>query len=200
MDPTKEFAPLPPRSASPVKRIPAPVVAVDWAAREGAADAKKAEAEAVLTADLRVEIDRRAKLAAKEQEAAKIAKEIRDNEIARWIDYHVAELGDGAHVAPISFEDRDEFFVVRPDNKAHAKWEHGIASIQGGNKKLQREEVNIEYAVALVINWNGITDFAAGNLNGAQLIEFFKRNYPMTTPIINEGAKLAGYLAEDRKR
>jgi hypothetical protein len=170
----------------------------DWKSRLEAAKVARDAAKAAITDDDREEIDARAELAAIEAEKREAEKAKREVDLARRFDVARDELGESALIAPVSIDGRDDTFVIQADPKAHAKWERELTEA-GQNKKLDKTEVGRNYAVAVVIDWNGVTDFSATSLNGHALIEYLKKNPGMVTPLVNAAARLAGFFAEERK-
>lgn len=164
-------------------------LAVAKSARDAAAGALTDEDKAEI--ELRKEVAQ----ADAEREAAEQAK--RDVDLDRRTDA-AREENPGAQIAAISIDGYPDTFVLMHSAKAFAKWEADItAAIH--NKKLDKTEISRTYAVASVIDWNGITDFGPTSLNGYTLKEYLKKNSGMVSSITNAAAKLAGAFSEARK-
>lgn len=173
-------------------------MAIDMAARIAAAKAAKADAEAKISDDDKAEIEAREELATIDAERVAIEKQRRELDLARRFDAAREQLGEDALIESVAIEGREDTFIVQCDAKAHSKWEKELAEA-ATNKKLDKTEVSRNYAVAVVIDWNGITDFGPTSLNGRALIEHLKKNPGMVSPLVNAGARLAGFFAEARK-
>ncbi len=173
------------------------------AERIAAAEARRKSAEASITEADRVEIEARAKLVRAEEEARKAEEEARDLDIARRLDAARERLG--VPVAPLVLPESDHSFIVRApksgEYKAHMEGLSRVfsAELGAGKAKMSNEEVNRTYAVAVVDDWNGITDFSGSTDNGDRLIKFLTDHPAYVTEIIAVAHPLAKQVREARK-
>lgn len=171
---------------------------IDWTTRIAEAEAKRDAAKKALTAEDRNEIEMRARVAAIDAERIAEEEKRRDVDLARRLDAMREELGEDALLESLAIDGRADTFIVTHDPKAHAKWERDLAGA-ATNKKMDRVEITRNYAVAVVVDWNGITDFDATSLHGPALRKHLERNPAIATTLVNATVKLAGLVAEERK-
>lgn len=173
------------------------------AERIAAAEQRKKAAEASVTEADRAEMAERTKLAQIEEEARKAEEETRALSMARRLDAARDRLG--VPVAPLMLPESDHSFIVRapkaPEYKAHMEGLSRIfsAELGAGKAKSSRDEVNLAYAVAVVEDWNGLTDFSGATDNGDKLTKFLRENPALVTEIIAAADPLAKQVREARK-
>ena len=173
------------------------MVKVDWKARLAAKRAELEDAKASISDEERAEIEGRAEEEALDEQIRTAKREKRDLSLARRVEAMREHLGPDSHLDELTLEDRDDTFVVAHDGKAHASFIRKLNSPSG--KKVDAVATYIDYAMAVVVDWNGVTDFEPTSLNGPALRRFLERNPGIASSITNIGSRLAGAHAEARK-
>lgn len=193
---------------------------------------EKAEAEraALKAAQDKIEANREEIEGREEYERTKAEREaadrvLRDLDLARRLEA-LQDANPGARYEVVCPDTWPDTFIVRYDAAAHAKWEASVdadakAEARGKNGKhlkVDMVKAQRDYAVAVIEDWNGLTDFdtvrpfgadhrppaanAAGgkpSTGGAELNLFLTENAGIVTPIVGAAARLAGFFAEARK-
>jgi hypothetical protein len=94
-------------------------------------------------------------------------------------------------------------FIVRRNGRAHAAWTQQITkaniAANNGKKDVDRESINRRYAIQVVYDWNGQTDFDTNTERSKELNDFLVANPGLVVPITDAAGKLAGVFAEERK-
>lgn len=168
-----------------------------------AEEAALAAVRARMTDADREELAKRDRIAAaREQRREEERNEIR-LALARREDAVRAKLGDGAKLAQIEIEGHRDTYIIAHSERAYRDYTRAIAK-KGEGKKIDREGEIFEYAIAVVHDWNGLTDWNAmvgntGNTAGAALRAHLKANLGQATAIVNEAVSLGGLIAEARK-
>lgn len=175
-----------------------PAARIDWTARLAVAEAKRDAAKATLSTEDKEEIAFRKREAEIEAERLAAEAEARALDLARRLDAMREFFGDGELVDTVSIEKRPDTFIIKCDSKAHEKWERDSAK-SATNSKISTTDVKIEYAVAVVVDWNGQTDFGPTSTHGFALRKHLQENPGIATSIVNAAARLAGLFAEERK-
>ncbi len=174
------------------------MIKIDWKARLATAQKLREEAEASLSADEKDEIAFREAEAKDKAIARDIADQKRDLDVAHRLEAAIERRGKD-DVRPVIIKGSTHTFIVKANSAAHSTWETKIAE-STTNKKLRKVEINREYAVASIEDWNGRLGFEKDASIGYELIKFFEQNDGMVTPILNSAAELNGFLAEEAKR
>lgn len=160
------------------------------------AESARAMAESAITAEEREEIEIRRSIALAEEQREKAEIEKRELDLERR--YEAAcEEEPSAKITSLLVDDYPDSFVIRHSSAAYAKWETEITAA-ANNKKLDKARISRSYAVASVIDWNGL-DLSDPMSPGGDLVEYLKRNPGIVTSIVNAAAKLAGAFSEARK-
>jgi hypothetical protein len=171
---------------------------IDWKARLAASEKLRADAEASLTSDEKDEIAFREAESKNKAVARDIAEQKRDLDVAHRLEAAIERRGKD-DVRPVVIKGSPHSFIVKANSAAHSTWETKIAE-SATNKKLRKPEINREYAVASIEDWNGKLGFEKDASIGYDLMKFFEQNDGMVTPILNAAAELNGFLAEEAKR
>lgn len=170
---------------------------MDLAARIAAEKAALKAAEEAITPEDKAEIDARAELEKLSEKRRAAEQQRRDLDLIRRFDAARDTLGADARIEQLSIVGWPDTFIVQYMPKSHAKWLRGIEN-SAVNKKVDRDDVYRDYAVACVIDWNGITDFDDSE-HGAALNAYLRHNPGLVRPICDAAVRLAGAVAEERK-
>jgi len=168
-----------------------------------AEEAALAAVRARMTDADREELAKRDRIAAtREQRREEERNELR-LALARREEAVREKLGDDVKLAQIEIEGHEDTYIIAHDETAYRRYTAAIARKSEG-KKIDREGAIVEYAVAVVHDWNGLTDWHAmvgktGNTAGAALRAHLKANLGQATAIVNEAVELGGLLASARK-
>lgn len=168
----------------------------DWKARLAAKRAELEEVKASISAEEREEIDGRAEEEELEEKIRDALREKRELSLDRRVEAMKEALGPDSHIEGLAIQDRDDTFVVAHDGKAHATF---VRRLNSNGKKIDPVAIYLDYAIAVIADWNGITDFDATSTNGPALRRFLERNPGIATSVTNVGTRLAGAHAEARK-
>jgi hypothetical protein len=170
---------------------------IDWKARIAASEKARKDAEESLTPADKDEISFRETEAKNKAAAQDILDAKRDMDVARRLEAAIERRGVN-DVRSVIIKGSTHSFIVKANPGAHSKWEEKIAEA-ATNKKLRKQEINAEYAVQSVEDWNGVTGFDKDGSLGYDLIKFFEKNGGMVTPVLNAAALLNGFFAEEAK-
>lgn len=162
------------------------------------AEAARAVASDLLSEDDRAEITLRERIAKADAERLEAERTKRDLDLGRREDAAREAHGATARLSAIAIEGYADTFILLHSPRAFAAWEAGIQAA-ASNRKIDKAEVAREYAVAVVVDWNGITDFGLTSLHAHALKEFLKGQPGIVTAIVNEAVRLSGLFAEARK-
>lgn len=111
-----------------------------------------------------------------------------------------AELGEDAKIEAVSVQEFPDTFIVMRNGKAHAQWNQTMSNAAANGKKdVDRVSINRKYAVQVIYDWNGYTDFSTNTERSKALNDFLTENPGVVVPITDAAAKLAGVFAEERK-
>lgn len=163
-------------------------------------EAKQAELErkrAELTTEDREEIAGRATLLELEEKILEESRERRALELGRRVDEIRERLGPDAFVEGVTIRGREDTFVVGYSADAHKAF---VTKLNTPNAKtFNPVAMYVDYAVAVTLAWNDITDFGVNSTNGPALRKFLNENSGIATSITNVATRLAGAHAEERK-
>lgn len=112
-------------------------------------------------------------------------------------------LGPDVKIEPVSVQDWPDTFIVMRNGKAHGAWNRAMTNAAqasvSGQKDVDRQSINRKYAIQVIYDWNGDTDFATNTERSKALNDFLIENPGIVVPITDAAAKLAGVFAEERK-
>lgn len=165
--------------------------------KEKIAAANKARDAAKLSdADAAALADNEALIKAQEEQAEAESK-ARDASLLRRL-VAMQEIHGVDKVRPVAIKGSTHTFIVKGNQAAHAKWQAKFtASVT--NKKIDKVEIDRDYAVSCIVDWNGETDFSDRDEHGFQLIKFLRENSGIVSPIWAVAATLNGFIAEEAK-
>lgn len=113
------------------------------------------------------------------------------------------DLGPDVKIESVSVQEWPDTFIVMRSGKAHAAWTqattNAATAAANGKKDIDRASINRKYALQVIYDWNGYTDFATNTERSSELNKFLIENPGLLTPITNAAALLAGVFAEERK-
>lgn len=162
------------------------------------AEAARDAAKAAITEDDRTELAMREQIAKADAERAEEERVRRELDLDRRFD-QAREAHPNAKISKLSIRGYEDTFILMHDSKAHQKWVDHKQQIFAGNKKLEGAEVTRDYAVAVVIDWNGIVDWGPTSLHGAELRSFLKAHPGIAMAIQTSALELAGVAEADSK-
>lgn len=169
------------------------------------AKAKLAAAQGKITVSDESEISARIELSEIEAQTEEVERKQLELNLARRVDVAREKLGPESCIEGLMIQEFSDTFIVARDGKAHAKWQKDIlrlqtAQAQGGRYNgPDRDAIGREYAVKVVYDWNGITDFDENTESSAKLRKYLSDNPGLIIPITDLSAKLSGVFAEERK-
>lgn len=160
-------------------------------------EAARKEAAARLTETDQEEIRLRA-----ERDAARDAREAQE-EVARRLDLArredaAREARPGENVRGYAVKGYPDTFVLVGSGKAHSAWQDKLRKIHSGNKSIDEAAAFRTYAVAVVIDWNGTTEFTVSGA-GLRLQAFMAEHPAIATSIVHVASELAGALEQEKK-
>lgn len=163
-------------------------------------DAEKAAvvaAKAALSSDDIEEIELRKQLreAENEREAAEQAKRNLDLEQREEA---VRDRFPGGKIDALAIRDYPDTFIIMHDAAGYRVWRDQLDKAHT-NKKISKTEAAAAYAVKLVVDWNGETDFDGNSELTHRLSEYLYANGGIVDAITNAAVVLAGLYREDRK-
>lgn len=173
------------------------------AAERGALDAAKAR----ITSEDEAEIRVREEIERVRTERLEVEARERDLDLARRLDAARERHGAKAQIATLAIDGHPDTYVLVHSGKAFDTWTRSLRAKADG-KKVNPEEASHAYAMAVIDDWNGITEWTSmvpgGEGKGPTtatdaLSKHLQANRAQVNPIVNEAAKLAGFLAEARK-
>lgn len=162
-------------------------------------EAARVAAEGALTVEDRKEIELRRAIATAEERRAQAEIEKRDLDLERRLERAIENSAPTAKLTSLPIDHHPDTFILRHSSSAYARWETEVGASMH-NKKMDKAKVSRDYAVAVVIDWNGhdLSDSIRAE-KGGELVEFLKNNPAIVTKIVNEAATLAGAFSEARK-
>lgn len=161
------------------------------------AKARRDTAAALLTVEDKEEQAKREELAQVLAEAEKAESAKRDLDLDRRMDRAMDALGEAAKLKSLAIQEYEDTFIIQRNGKAHSAWVDALRAA-GLGKKVDRPAADRKYAVAVVYDWNGETDFEKTDL-GARLIKFLTDNPGVVSPIVDCASKLNGVFQEEQK-
>lgn len=170
---------------------------------------EKAALEAIegkFTEDVQVELADRAELEATRAKREEKERALRDLSLSQREDAAREALGAKAKIATLAIQDYPDTFVLAHDPNAYKAYQAALtAGING--KKVDATAANLKLAIAVVHDWNGVTDWTSMVPNGKggettagdALRAYLTENTGLVGPITNEAGRLAGSYKEERK-
>jgi hypothetical protein len=148
----------------------------------------------------REEIEIRKQIAATEDAVHDQARARRKLDLDRRLEA-VQETFPKAKLAPVMIKGFEDTFIVKHDGKAYARFQQEAVTrnSSGGKKGPTFEESKLEYAMAVIVDWNGTTDWSAATQNGHNLRAFLKVHTGVCGPVTDAAWELAGCAADDSK-
>jgi hypothetical protein len=175
---------------------------MDLKAKLDEAKQKLAEVKARLTEADQEEISAFKELADLDAEREAEERKQRNLDLDRRVLAAQEALGPNVKIEPVSVQDWSDTFIVRRNGKAHAQWTQAMtnaaAAAANGKKDVDRASINRRYAIQVIYDWNGYTDFENTERSKA-LNDFLTENPGLLVPITDAAARLAGVFAEERK-
>jgi hypothetical protein len=177
---------------------------MDLKARLDEAKQKLAEVKARLTEKDQEDIAALKELADLKAEREDEERKQRNLDLDRRMIAAQEALGPDAKIEAVSVQgDWPDTFIVRRNGRAHAQWTQAMTnaatSAANGKKDVDRSSINRRYAIQVVYDWNGHTDFETNTERSKELNDFLIENPGLLVPITDAAAKLAGVFAEERK-
>lgn len=147
--------------------------------------------------------DDRSEMKDREVGAARLAVAKEEERASRWLKLarrleDAEEKSPGVALRPLEIQEFADTFIIQRDGAAHASFEKLLAE-SSTNKKIDLAEIKRNYAIEVVYDWNGLTDWNPSNENGLNLRAFLETNPAVVTPIVNLALALNGAFAEERK-
>lgn len=175
---------------------------MDMNQRIAEAKARLEAAKAALSDDDRAELEQRKTLSELGEQVEDEERTRRHLDLDRRLDQAQAKLGPTASLEAVSIEKYADTFIVVRNGKAHGSWNQAMSSaaaaaVQG--KTVDRGSINRKYAVQVIYDWNGDTDFDVNPERTLALEKFLIANPGIVTPITDAASRLAGIYAEARK-
>lgn len=162
--------------------------------------------EGQFTADVEAELAARAELEAVRAKREERERTLRDLSLSQREDAAREALGPKAKIATLAIQDYPDAFVLVHDPNAYKAYQAALTAGVNG-KKVDASAANLRLAIAVVYDWNGITDWASMVPNGKggettagdALRAYLSENTGLVGPITNEAGRLAGSYKEERK-
>lgn len=158
-----------------------------------------AEAAAAKLSEVQDDVADRAELdgwRAKQEEAE---RQLRDLDLDKREDAAREVLGEKVKIGQVAIKGYPDTFIVIHDPDAYKLWK---TTLEGG-KKHDAFARDLRFAMAVIHDWNGITDWDKvlpnGRTGGDALRAYLTDHPAMVTPITNEAGRLAGLYKEERK-
>lgn len=171
-------------------------MAIDWAARRAEAMARRDAALAKITPEDAREIAERAAQDALDAEADDAEEAFRTLDLTRRLEAARVRLGPQMKLVAVEIDGHPDTFIVRHDNKAYTRWKRDL----NAGKKDEHDKISRTYAMQVVVDWNGSTDFSMSSPLTTELGAHLEKNDGMVIPIVNASTKLAGQFAREQKR
>jgi hypothetical protein len=176
---------------------------MDLKSKLEAAKQKLADVKARLTEEDVADIAAFKELADLEAEREAEERKQRNLELDRRVIAAQEVLGPEVKIEPVSVQEWPDTFIVMRNGKAHAAWTqattNAATAAANGKKDVDRASINRKYAIQVIYDWNGYTDFATNTERSRALNDFLIENPGLVVPITNAAAMLAGVFAEERK-
>ncbi len=181
---------------------------MDLSQKIAAARAKADTAKALLTDDDRAEMVQRAELAQIEAEREEAVQTARRLDLQRRLEKARDVLPEDIEIRGVSPKTFPDTFVVRRDTKAHKQWKASTLSsakteARGNKAPMDSEEIALKYAMHVVYDWNGMTNFdagAEGTANSQKLRAFLANNSGILTLIVDAAGELAGAFESEEAK
>lgn len=169
-------------------------------ARIDAAKQKLAEVKARLTEEDQAEIAALKELADIKAECEQEELKQRNLDLDRRVLAAQEALGPDAKIEGLAVQEFSDTFIVKRNGRAHAQWTRAMTNAAAtGKKDVDREAINRKYAIQVIYDWNGHTDFDGNTERTKALNDFLVENPGIVSPITDVAGKLAGVFAEERK-
>lgn len=162
-----------------------------------AARAKLLEAQGRISSEDRDELEARAELARINSETEEEIEKARGLIVDRAMDDARTRLGADAKIYPVVIKGFPDWFIVKPDPKAHTRWLNAATS-GTPDQPVDKQAISRAYALAVVDTWNG-------KVNGddpeftAKLSRFINENPGIAQAITNAAIEGVGVLTIARK-
>jgi hypothetical protein len=167
------------------------------------AKAKLAQAKAEITEEDQADIEAFKELADLEADRETAERTKRNLDLDRRMLAAREALGIEAKIQAVAVQEWPDTFIVMCNGKAHAAWTkattNAATAVANGAKDVDRAGINRKYAIQVIYDWNGYTDFGANTERSKSLNDFLTENPGLVVPITNAAAALAGVFAEERK-
>ena len=174
------------------KTTPAPM-----SVKEKIAAAQKARDAAKLSDTDAADLKEREELQQAIAEQADAEAKKRDLELLKRLGA-AQELHGADRVRAVAIKGSPHTFIVKGNQQAHATWEtKWQKSLM--DKKVNKAEIDREYALASIIDWNGKTGFETDSVSGYELRRFLEANPGFITPLSSACMLLNGFIAEEAK-
>lgn len=155
-----------------------------------------AQAKAALTDEEREEITLRQQIASEAAERAKAELDKRELDLERRLDA-ARERFPGDRIVSLLIEEAADSYVVRHSGAAYQQWEKQLTAA-ATNKKIDKTQASLAYALASVVDWNGL-DLSDDFAPAGDLAAHLGQEPGQVTSIVNAAAALAGAFSEARK-
>lgn len=176
---------------------------MDLKAKLDAAKQRLADVKARLTEEDQKDIQSFQELADLEAEREAEERKQRNLDLDRRMLAAQAALGPEVKIEAVSVQEWPDTFIVKRNGRAHAAWTqattNAATAAANGKKDVDRASINRKYAIQVIYDWNGRTDFDTNTELSKELNDFLIENPGLVVPITNAAAMLAGVFAEERK-
>lgn len=139
----------------------------DWKQALAAAQARRKAAEEAISDDMQAEIAGREEAAREIAAAQEAERKARDLDIAHRLEA-LESAHPGARFEVVTFAAWPDSFIVGYNPIAHAKWDRAVdqdmkgeARGKNAGQRPDMAKVQRDYAMAVVEDWNGLTEFDA---------------------------------------
>lgn len=160
--------------------------------------ASRDRATADISDDERAEIELRDQIEEAEEAEEKARRAKAQLDLDRREEAARDKLGADAKVAAFMIDHYPDTFVIAHVSPAYQAWRESFVKLAMG-KKVDLNEAKRKYAVAVVVDWNGIADLDTNTEAGHRLNEYLEREPGLVDQIVDEAARLAGSRKEARK-
>lgn len=108
-------------------------------------------------------------------------------------------LETGFTVEALMVQAFPDTFIVRRNGPAHREWTNQIRKANQSGKHIDTDPIHRKYAIATIVDWNGIQDFDTNSESTVKLGKYLADNSGLLSPICDLAAKLAGVFADEQK-
>jgi hypothetical protein len=172
---------------------------MDLRAKIAAEKEQLAAVQARMTEEDRADMAALGELADLKAERQAEERKQRDLDLDRRVLAAQEALGPDAKIEGLAVQAFPDTFIVMGNGRAHAQWTKQMTNAAvSGKKDVDRESINRKYAIQVIYDWNGETDFDNTERSKA-LNDFLIKNPGIVVPITDVAGKLAGVFAEERK-